>query len=80
MSAILDYGPLSIEKLLSEHHKNALIEFPDLKSMGIDTKFNTSIEVVIIYGKNRQNRLIDWKVLAILDYGAQYIWKLSVDN
>ena len=42
-------GPIFIENLLSEHHKNALIEFLDLKNMGIDTKSNTSSEIVIIY-------------------------------
>ena len=45
MSAILDYRPLFIEKSSSEHHKNAFIEFPDLKNMGIDTKINTSSEI-----------------------------------
>ena len=46
MSAILDYGPHFIEKLLSEHHKNAFIEFLDLKNMGIDTE-TTAISKIV---------------------------------
>ena len=44
MSAILDYGPHFIEKLLSEPQNNTFIEFLDRKNMGIDTKINTSSE------------------------------------
>ena len=55
MSAILDYGPHFIEKLLSEHHKNAFIEFLDLKNVGIDTKFNTSSEIVNIREKSTKS-------------------------
>ena len=46
MSAILDYGPHFIEKLLSEHPKNAFIEFLDLKNMGIDTEITAISKIV----------------------------------
>ena len=46
MSAILDYGSLFIEKLFSEHHKNAFIEFLDLKNMGINTE-TTAISKIV---------------------------------
>ena len=55
MSDILDYGRHFIEKILSEHHKNAFIEFLDLKNVGIDTKFNPMVNVQ----EKRQNWLID---------------------
>ena len=48
MSAILDYGPHFIEKLLSEHQKNAFIELLDLKNMGIglDTEITAISKIV----------------------------------
>ena len=46
MSAILDYGPHFIEKLLSEDQKNAFIELLDLKNMGIDTEITAISKIV----------------------------------
>ena len=46
MSAILDYGPHLIEKLLSEHQKNAFIEFLDPKNMGIDIEITAISKIV----------------------------------
>ena len=46
MLAILDYEPHFIEKLLSEHQRNAFMEFLDLKNMGIDTEITAISKIV----------------------------------